>query len=574
MKLFKTKVMPLLLAILMLVSISLPSVYATETDSNDTNTIQIITFNDFHGNLNEGRKELGFAKFVAAIKAEKEANPNTLVVSAGDNYQGSAMSNLSYGQPVSEMFKMIDLTASAIGNHEFDWGAEKIKAWSEEGGFDFLATNIYDRATNEPVDFAKPYKIVEQNGVKIAFLGLATTETAYKAKAEYVDPYEFKDPAEAAKVWVEYLKEGKAEEGTPDLIIALTHIPAKQDNYGSDIAIPVTGEEVEALAKIEGIDAIVSGHNHASVAGYIGDVAVVEGYKNGRSVGKLVINLNEDKTVKDIVPSVVNLYKEKDTVTPDPDALAAFDKWNVELGPVLDKVLGKATGEFEHGKHLDTNVTSLGRWVCEVMAEKAGVQIAIQNGGGLRREIPEGDITYGLLYEVMPFDNTLVTMELLGEDLIKNIEHGLGNETVGNASFSGINVLYNKEAEFGSRIISITLPDGTPIKEDEYYTVVINDFMYPTGDKFDFTNAKNVVNTFIPIRDVLVEAVEKEGTLTPETPVYVENFVSTTYVVKEGDVLWKIAKEHGTTFQQLGIVNKLKNVHKIFVGDKLLVPSN
>ena len=146
---------------------------------------------------------------------------------------------------------------------------------------------------------------------------------------------------------------------------------------------------------------------------------------------------------------------------------------------------------------------------------------------------------------------------------------------------------YDEDAEFENRITKITLEDGTPIDMNKTYKVVINDFMYPSGDKYDFSRAENVVNTFIPIRDALVEAIKEAKVITPkeadyiteikaikaEEPVLVPVTEEESYVVKSGDVLWKIAEKFKTTWQKLAEYNKLKNPHLIFPGQKILIPA-
>ena len=137
--------------------------------------IVILSINDYHGALAPGGKNVGAVKLVDALKTEKAKNPEgTIIVSAGDNYQGSAMSNLLYGEPVSAVFKEIGIELSAVGNHEFDWGINRINKWAEDGGFPFVCTNIYDKRTNQPVDWAEPFAIIEKAGVKVGFIGMAT----------------------------------------------------------------------------------------------------------------------------------------------------------------------------------------------------------------------------------------------------------------------------------------------------------------------------------------------------------------------------------------------------------------
>lgn len=539
----------------------------TETTVETSNTIDIVTFNDFHGNVAEDTrdwgKNLGMSKMVGKANELKAANPNTIFVAGGDNYQGTATSNLTYGAPVTDMMKAMGVVASAVGNHEFDWGREYIAKWAEDGNFTYLASNIYDKATDQPVEWAKPYMIVEQGGVKIGLIGLAHPDTLTLTKAEHVSGLEFKEPIAAAQEWIDFLKAGKAEEGTPDVIIAVTHLDSMQDYDTQEI----TGTAAELANGVTDLDGIVSAHSHKTVYGDVNGVAIVQAYKYGRSLGKLAIELNDDGTVKDVVASVDNTYKTKSDIIPDAATQTVFEEYEVKLAPVLNEKVGVAGAEFDHG---GPNVSPLGLWTCEVMAEKAGTDIAVQNGGGLRRPLYLGDITMGDLYEVMPYDNQLVKMELPGKDLKAVIENGLLNPDIGDGSFSGLRVVYDSQAEFGSRLVSLTLLDGTPVEDDKYYTVATNDFVFTGGDKYDFSNAKNAVDTFVPIRDVMVDAIKTAGTISPKTVDLVKDLGS--YTVVSGDVLWKIAKAHNTTIDMLVELNQLKDRNFILVGQKLKLP--
>ena len=554
-------------------------------------TVDIYSFNDFHGNVEDKGKDIGMAKMIAYSKTLLEKNPNSIFVSAGDLYQGTPISNLTHGAPVSAMMKAMGVVASAVGNHEFDWGVEYIKGWAEDGGFDFLATNIVDTKTGKPVEWAIPYKIVEKGNIKIAFLGLAHPDTTTLTKAEFVEGLKFTDPVEAAKEWIKYLKDGKAEEGTPDVIIALTHLDSAQDKETKEII-----GNAAKLAAVEGIDGIISGHSHLTVAGKVNDVPVVQGYKNGRGLAVLSIELDKDNKVVGIESRFDDLAAQAADIVPDPEGEKLLKEFVEEAGPTLNIVLGEAAGEFTHNSK-ENNVTLLGRWSSEVMKEKMGVQVAIQNGGGLRRTLEKGTITMGDLYEIMPFDNQLVTLEMTGADLKKAIDHGINNPEVGNGQFAGLIVEFDKTKEFENRITKISLEDGTPLDMEAYYTVVTNDFLITGGDKYDFKNAKNVVDTFIPIRDVLVEAIKEAKVITPEAVDYLVEAVVTApeptptptpeptptpiptpepevqkYVVKADDVLWKIAKMFNTTWEKLAELNNLKNPHLIFPNQVILVP--
>ncbi len=555
---------------------------ASETELS--NTIDIVSFNDFHGNLaedtSEKGKNIGMAKMIGAVNGYLATNPNTVVVSGGDNYQGSAMSNLTQGAPVNSMFKAMGVEVSAVGNHEFDWGTSYMNKWQEDGEFSFLAANIIDEETGKVVSWAKPYSFTTVNGKKIAFIGLATTTTPTVTKAENVKGLIFKDAAVAASEWVSFLKDGKADEGTPDLIIAVTHLPSSQDKYGSDPTLPVTGDEIIAVANVAGIDGIISGHSHATVAGYINNIPVVQGYKYGRAMTKISFEIDTDGTIKSGTPSIDSLDKRKGDIVADTFGTAEYEKWNTELGPIMNEEVGTATATFTHNTDQD-QTTPLGEFVCKLMAEKAGVDIAIQNGGGLRRDIPAGTITMGLMYEVMPFDNTLTIAELTGADLKKNIDNGLMPEGARAGSFSGLNVEFDLNQPAGERILKMTLLDGTPVEMDKIYKIVSNDFLIETAgaDGYDFSTAKSTHNLQIPIRDAMVEYIKAQGTVSPGTNNYEINMTDkavattniSTYIVKEGDVLWRIAKQFNTTYQELSEINNLNNVHIIHVGQELKI---
>lgn len=525
--------------------------------------IVILSINDFHGALAPAGKNVGAVKLVDALKTEKAKNPEgTIIVSAGDNYQGSAMSNLLYGEPVSEVFKEMGIELSAVGNHEFDWGIDRITKWAEDGEFTFVCTNIYDKRTNQPVDWAEPFVIIEKKGVKIGFVGLATPETAYKTLKANVENYEFRDPIEVITEWVPIVKDAGA-----DIIIALTHLGSFQDKEGN-----ITGEAAD-LCAVDGVDAVISAHTHQRVSGLVNGKPLVQAYKHGRSFAKLTFVFDENNKLISAEPFLDNLYDRADTLKDDASMLVIYEKYNEELDPVLGKILGKTTVDLDHDRYAGPSL--LGEWACEIMRDKAGVQIAMTNGGGLRIPVPAGDITAGILYEVMPFDNTLYTMKLSGADIKANIEHGIMNDDIGWIQIAGVRVTYNPKAEAGKRITGMVLEDGTVVEMDMYYTVVTNDFMFTGGDKYNFENSKDGLDTFIPIRDALMEAVEKAGVISPKKQNWLsEDKVGKLYVVEAGDSLWKIAQKFGTSVEKILACNEIANPRLIRCGQEILIPTD
>lgn len=464
----------------------------------EKNFINILSFNDFHGTMEEAGKNIGAAKLAGEINKFKEANPNTLVVAAGDLYQGSAMSNLLHGEPVSKFLKSIGLLTSAIGNHEFDWGKDYIPQWAKDGGFDsFLASNIYSKQTGKPVTWAEPFKVkeieyMEGKKIKIGFIGIATPETAFKTKPENVNGLEFRDPVEAANTWAKHLKEVEKV----DAVVALTHLGGFQDKNGK-----ITGEAEDFANGVKNIDAIITGHTHQTLDGRVNNIPIVQGYYNGRSLARIHLEFDENKKLVLTVGSVDDLYNRVSKLAEDKEVKAMVAEYVKELAPILNEKVIDLGMDLPHDTTQNGGLSPMGIWATALMARAGDAQIAITNGGGLRRGFDKGTITMGLMYELMPFDNTIVTLNIKGSDLKRVIEHGIMSEGFKPGQFYGLKVYYDKDAKANSRIKGMTLLDGTPIEMDKYYKVVTNDFIVDKGDQYDFTGAKDIVDTGKPIRD-------------------------------------------------------------------------
>lgn len=471
-----------------------------ETESKGKEVeIPILTFNDFHGSLKNSGKDVGASKLVGEVKRVKSEKPNTIVVTGGDIYQGSAMSNLLKGKPVSDMLKEMGVDFSAVGNHEFDWGYEYIPDWAKAGEFEFLASNIYEKETGKPVEWAKPYGIVEREGKKVGFIGLATPETAYKTNPANVAHLEFKDPKEATKTWVSYLE----NEEKVDAVVVLSHLGSEQNRETGEI----TGEIVD-VANVEGVDAIISAHSHQRVEGVVNGVPVIQAYKNGRNLGYVNLKFDE-KGDLEVTTKLDDISARKDSLIEDENMKNILAKYEEELGPIMKEKIADLEVNLDHNR--DKGLSPMGATVAEAMRKIAKVDIAITNGGGVRAPLQAGTITVGDLYTILPFDNTLFTMEMKGKDIIKVLEHGIEPDNFGWGQHAGVKVWYTPGAERGKKITSVRLADGTKLEEDKYYTVVTNDFMAVGGDSYDFSAAKNKKDTNLVIRDEIANLWKNEG---------------------------------------------------------------
>ncbi|MDS0524662.1 5'-nucleotidase C-terminal domain-containing protein [Clostridium sp. SHJSY1] len=463
--------------------------------------IDVLTFNDFHGNVLESGKNVGAAKLAGVIneyRAKSNDRYGVIPVSAGDLYQGTAISNLKEGEPVNEMLKAIGLEASAVGNHEFDWGRENLKKWSDEGGFPFLAANMVYKNGGSVVESVKPYKIVERNGVKIAFIGIATPETLTSTKASNVEGIEFLDPAETLNKYIPMVK----AEGA-NAVIALTHCGSIQDSSTGE----VTGEAADIARKVTGLDGIISAHSHNFVNGKVNGIPIVQAGYNGRGLSKLSFKFDDTNKLLSLETETKQFKGIEATLPVDENVAKIISEQEEELKPIFNQ---KVTTLQERLSHDDKNsdLTPLGVTVSESIRKIANTQVAIINGGGIRRSLEKGDVTVGDMYEILPFDNTIVTLNLKGSDLFKVIEHGISPKDIAWGQYSGIKVWYEKDT---NKVTSIRLADGTKIDMDKYYSVAINDFMLTGGDGYDFSGAKDIVNTNIVMRDSIQDSWKTNG---------------------------------------------------------------
>jgi len=480
--------------------------------------VDIVAFNDFHATVNEDPlgKNVGMAKMATIVKRVRTLNPNTIFVSGGDNFQGSALSVVTHGKIVAEFFNSIGLAASAVGNHEFDWGDSYFEDWSRTGGFPFIAANIVDKRTGKLPSWAKPYVIVKVGGRKVAIVGIATRDTVNTVAAKNLVNYEFTEAGSAAHYWSTVIRATEK----PDAIVVLSHIPTATDEINAKRADSATAlDEISAIcAHRDDYDAVITGHSHLYVNGTNNGVPVLQAGYNGRSFDRVRFEFRDDGRVK-ITSSIIDFYKDKAQIAEDSDVRGIIDRYNAQFGEqFLQKVTTLKT-ELQHDALLTPNVSPMGYWVCSLLRDHYKVDAVIMNGGGLRKPFLPGTITVQDFWDLMPFDNTAVIFETTGADLKKMIDHGIDSQDFMNGQFAGLVVSYNPSRPYGQKIVSMTLADGTPVEDGKTYKVMVNDFMFEGGDQYSMIKpaAQNAVNTYEPVRDVLIEEAAKSAEIAVPT---------------------------------------------------------
>ena len=484
------------------------SVLEVEDITENNKVIEILSFNDFHGNVLESGKNIGAAKLTGIIKEyqEKDKASDTYgvaTVSGGDLYQGTAISNILEGEPVTEMLKEIGIVASAIGNHEYDWGSDKIKSWGEAAGFKFVAANLIDERTGMIPDYAEPYVMTKVEDVNIAFIGIATPETLTSTKAENVVGLKFLDIIETLDKYSEVVR----NEGA-DIVVALTHSPAVEDKDGT-----ITGEAAEIAENAADVDAVIAAHNHKFVDGFVKNVnngkeiPVVQAGYNGRGLSVITFTVDDNNEVIDIDAKTRQFINESaDNNFPvDANVNEKIASFNEKLKPTLSTEIVDLDFDLDHDRY--AGVTPLGVTIAETMRQAGGTQVAIANGGGIRAPLAKGKITLGDMYTILPFDNNVVTMKVTGAKLKELIEHGINPDGFGWGQYSGLTVWYDSETD---KVSSMRLADGTKVEDNEYYTLTSIDFLMTGGDGYNFDGHIEPV-VIGEMRDIIINQWQENG---------------------------------------------------------------
>lgn len=478
----------LIIFFLMLATFIIPqghNVYAATT------TIDLLSINDFHGRLEQAGKDPGIAKLTGYIKQYQATNPNTVVLGAGDLFQGSPISNLTKGDSTAKALKELNVPYSALGNHEFDWEPAEVGVpkWEATGGLKFLAANIYDTKTKQRATFAKPTAMVTIAGKKIGLIGIATPETAYKTNLANIQGLEFRDPVNDINTLAADLKAQGA-----NAVVVLSHLGAMQDASGT-----ITGEAAEAAKKISGVHAIISGHTHQTIQGKVNGVSIVQAASYGRAVGHTQITFDDATgAVTDVTPKVDALSNQVNTLPVDQKTADVVANERKNLASLLDVPVATTPTELERTSSLGQYFSYLAG---QQLVDKGYLDkqpIVLMNSGGFRDSIAAGTITQGTMYNILPFDNYLVAMDLTREQIKKNLE----NDYVGWLQTSGLTVYYDPTKPAGDRVVEMYYTPSNekgeqtgvaePLVDGKLYQVVVNDFMFTGGDRYDFTGAKNV----------------------------------------------------------------------------------
>jgi 5'-nucleotidase len=530
---------------------AMPAAGVTDTERHGdrhhpprTVDVQLLSFNDLHGNLEppagsagsvSEKQADGTVKTIPAggieylatsLRTARQGNPYSITAAGGDMVGASPLlSGLFHDEPTIEALNKIDLDVTAVGNHEFDEGAVEL-ARLQNGGchpvegcfekgkefqgadFPYLAANVTKETTGKPI--LKPYTVWKKNGVKIGFIGVTLEGTPDIVNANGIKGLKFHDEVETINKYARELD----RQGVKS-IVALIHeggSPASP-SYNYDCDSPGAGDGISGpivdIAKgiTPKVDALVTGHTHQAYVCTIPDPSgKPRMVTSAASYGKLYTDttLTYDRRTKDIVRTSVksaNHIVSRDQAKAA-DMTSLIERWNVLAAPIANRPQGWISADI-NGRGATTPEKPLGDLIADAQlaglapADKGGAQLALMNPGGIRSDLvykasgSEGDgvVTYGEAFTVQPFTNMMNVVDLTGAQLVTTLQQQVSGANEASPKIlqvsKGFTYTLDMTKTGAARIVvdSVKL-NGAAIDPAKTYRVAMNEFLAGGGDGF------------------------------------------------------------------------------------------
>ncbi len=492
----------------------------------DAVIVSVVGTNDVHGQLLPGEQRGGLTTlsgYVSALRAAREADGGAVVlVDAGDMWQGTLESNLTEGAGVVAAYNTLGYAAAAIGNHEFDFGPQggaatpqkagddprgALKQRATETDFPLLAANLIDEATGAPVAWpnVRPSILLEAAGIPIGVIGVVTSNAFVTTIAANTGGLRIGSLSDAI---VREAKELRAAGAA--LVVVVAHAGSRCSAFDdpTDLATcNLSGEILRVAQQIPAglVDHIVAGHVHQGIAHVVNGIAVTSSYSNTYAFSRVDFRIDRsDGSVLErrIFPPQI-LCPMRDAsggecvwVTSSDDATRRpiYEGRQVHPDAAIGRIAARAAADARAikeqplGVFLETPFTlegnpesPLGNLVTDALYESADVDIVFHNvSGGLRAILPQGELTYGSVYEMFPFDNRVVILEMSGADL-RRIVGAQAPKQHRRTGFSGMRVFVT--CNTGRMSVKMQLTDGREIMDDDRLRVLANDFLATGGDE-------------------------------------------------------------------------------------------
>lgn len=530
MKRVRKQFFTLIATIILIINLVLPGIPAlaegnelnNQANADEPFSLTILHVNDTHARVEK------FPQLKTAVDELRAEHENLMLLHAGDIFSGTLYFTVFEGLADLEMMNAIGFDAVVFGNHEFDKDSETLENFVKDAQFPFVSANIdfakdpilskyFNPVIVKPED-TKDGEIYEAiikdvNGELVGIFGLTTEDTERIASpGEYIT---FHNAIEAAKNTVERL-----EELGINKIIALTHL-----GYSVDLQL---------AKEVDGIDIIVGGHSHTELPeGVLVEkdepTVIVQSGENLNHLGQLKVTFDENGVVQNFEAQLLPL----EDYEPDEELQKKVEEFKKEIDELMKEKVGYTNVHLDGVReNVRTKETNLGNLIADGMVWKMKqffpeTTIALQNGGGIRASIEQGDITMGDIRTVLPFNNTLVAIKVTGQELYEALENSVSEYPKDDGRFlqvSGIKFKFDPAQPAGERVwhVEVLNTDGEyePLDFEKMYTVATNSFTAQGGDFYDSLKRAyedgRMINIDIPDFEVFSEYVKEHSPVDPK----------------------------------------------------------
>jgi len=488
--------------------------------------LTILHTNDFHARFEpiskydgpcsaedngEGKCFGGSARLMTAISEARSRSNNSILVDGGDQFQGTLFYTYYKGALAAEMMNQMGYDGMTVGNHEFDDGPEVLRGFMDAVKFPVLMSNADVSAEPLLADTLAKSTVIERAGEKIGLIGLTPEDTDELASPG--DNITFSDPVAAVQGEVDKL----TAQGV-NKIIVLSH-----SSYGVDQKV---------AAGTTGVDVIVGGHSNTLLSNtndraagpyptMVGDTAIVQAYAYGKFLGELNVTFDDAGNITQAVGEPIVLDA---AVTEDSAVVGRIAEAAKPLEEIRSKVVAQTNEPIGGDRAVCRAMEcTMGNLIADAMLARVadqGIQVAIQNGGGIRASIDAGEVTMGEVLTVLPFQNTLSTFEVSGATLVEALENGVSQVEEGAGRFpqvAGMSYAFDASKAAGSRVSDVMV-GGAPIEMDKVYGVVSNNYVRNGGDGYAmFKSAANAYDFGPDLADVTAEYIAENAPYKPYT---------------------------------------------------------
>ncbi len=433
----------------------------------------------------------GFAELDAVVDSIRHVNPNTLLLDAGDVMTGNPITDLDYrgaqGGWLFEFMNRIGYEVGTPGNHDFDISQRNFEALTRVAHFPVVSANLHDTDGRE-LGACIPYTVVMKNGLRIGIVGWMSRDFYNLVSQRSTAGIRLDTAVTLLQAIIDTLDQ-KA-----DLVIALTHEGVDDDTI--------------LARRVHGLDLIVGGHSHTRLKHplSVNGVVIVQAGSNCENLGILTLTVEDHRITKYdgyLKQLWVDGSRPKSPIASLADSLQG----------VIDQSYAKVIGTLKTEWARRRGESNVGDFVSDAQREATGADVAFMNTAGIRADVPAGPITRRMLFEVLPFRNTVVTFHLSGAQIRAIVRHLLGDGTRHDESVqtSGIRCEW-KPTPDGVEIATLEI-NGKPIDDRKEYLGAANDYMMGESVRYLGLKAPLLTDTGLTLFEVVEQKIRTEQTI-------------------------------------------------------------